>query len=322
MKIKQQCEDFFVKEINKLSFNKTGNYNYFLLEKKNFTTERAIEKICKILNIKRKNIGYAGNKDKIAVTQQYISIFNCKKNNNLNQNNIKLTFLGKGNERICLGDLQANYFEIVIRDLNNYNIKTPQKIFNYFGEQRFSKDNVEIGKAIIKKDFEKAINLLIKHTGDYEQKIKQYIKQNPNNYINALRLTPKKILQIFVHSYQSYLWNKVINTYNVSINKKNTNTHNVSIPILGFGTEFKDKKIEGIYNQLMEKEGITQRDFIIRSLPQLSSEGTERNMFAEIKDFKIINKSKDELNNKKYKIKVRFTLPKASYATEVIRQLI
>ena len=125
-----------------------------------------------------------------------------------------------------------------------------------------------------------------------------------------------------MHSYQSYLWNKVINTYNVSINKKNTNTHNVSIPILGFGTEFKDKKIEGIYNQLMEKEGITQRDFIIRSLPQLSSEGTERNMFAEIKDFKIINKSKDELNNKKYKIKVRFTLPKASYATEVIRQLI
>ena len=62
-KLKQSPNDFIVKE--KLSLKKEeGNYFYFSMKKIGLTTEQAIGKITKILNISRRSIGYAGNKDK------------------------------------------------------------------------------------------------------------------------------------------------------------------------------------------------------------------------------------------------------------------
>ena len=49
-------------------------------------------------------------------------------------------------------------------------------------------------------------------------------------------------------------------------------------------------------------------------MPELSSEGTERDLFIEIKDFKIREMEKD-------KAVVSFSLPKGSYATVVIKEL-
>ena len=114
-KIKQLLGDFYVKEIMKLNFN-NGNYGYFLLKKKNLTTLDSLNIITNKLKIDLRFIRYAGNKDKKAITEQYVSVY--KRNKNLKLRNLELEFLGCGKERIKLGENTGNYFKIVVRNLN------------------------------------------------------------------------------------------------------------------------------------------------------------------------------------------------------------
>ena len=69
-KIKSVPEDFIVEEIPLFEFSDTGKYTYFLLKKTNYNTEKVIQKLSKYYKIPRKRFGYAGNKDKKAVTTQ------------------------------------------------------------------------------------------------------------------------------------------------------------------------------------------------------------------------------------------------------------
>ena len=79
----------------------------------------AVRKIADKLNIPLKNIGFAGSKDRIAITEQVISIRAIKKErlNRLKLTDIEITYIGQGNNPISLGDLKANRFRIVVRNL-------------------------------------------------------------------------------------------------------------------------------------------------------------------------------------------------------------
>ena len=134
--IKQLPEDFVVKEISNVKLVDKGEYAIFRLKKKNYTTERAVQQIANALHINRKRVGYAGNKDRIAITEQNISIKYIKKDRveKLNLKDIKLKFIGYSKEPISLGDLEGNSFEIIVRNIT----KSPiclKRIINYFGEQ-------------------------------------------------------------------------------------------------------------------------------------------------------------------------------------------
>jgi len=89
----------------------------------------------------------------------------------------------------------------------------------------------------------------------------------------------------------------------------------------GFDIEIKDKIIEKIINKIMKKENVSFNDFIIRSIPELTSEGNERDLFINIKDFEIGKTESDELNKGKKKVIIKFTLEKGSYATNVVKFL-
>ena len=351
-KIKQLPEDFIVREINDIKFNDSGQYCYFALKKKNYNTLKAIQKIAEKLRINEKNIGFAGNKDKNALTQQVISIYGGNKNiETIKLKDIELKYIGKGNEKIYLGNLKSNEFIITIRNLEKNDaekIKEKLKkgqifIPNYFGEQRFSNNNPLIGKAIIKNNFKEAIDLILKSNSDYNEKIEQHLQKQKNDFVVALKLIPFRLLKLYIHSYQSFLFNKALEQYTKS-NKNNEKSYNkelinnekinndnlindkkllinVKIPLIGFATELGNKKIEKIIKKILEQEQISPRDFIIRQIPDLSQEGSERNAFINISDFKIINIEKDELNKNKEKITVKFSLPKVSFATVLVDYL-
>ena len=323
-KIKQFPEDFIVKEINDIKFNDSGNYSYFLLKKRNYNTLRAVQQISKKLKIYEKNIEFAGNKDKNAITEQTISIYNGNKNiEKLKIKDIELKYLGQGNEKIFLGNLKCNEFEITIRNLNNKDInklkikiKNQVLMPNYFGPQRFSTYNCLIGKAIVKKNFKEAIDLILDSNSDYNENIKKNLKNIKNDFIGALKIIPLKLLKLYVHSYQSFIFNKTLDQILKSKNKIE------KIPIVGFGTEFENKEIEIIIKNILEKEKITLRDFIVRQIPELSMKGNERNAFIKVKDFKITKQNKDELNKNKEKLAVKFSLPKGCYATVLVDYLL
>ena len=301
-KIKQKSEDFIVKEIPRYKLE-PGPYSYFWLKKTNYNTVSAIKKLSQILKIPMRNIGFAGSKDKIAITEQVISIKNTKKE--IKQKDLETKFIGAGKNPISLGDLEGN--EFIINIITETKPKKLTKIKNYFGPQRFSKNNKEIGKALIKKDFKKAAELID------QIEVKDHLKQHPNDFIGAIKKLPLKISKIYVNAYQSYLWNQMA---------KNTDKKN--LPIIGFATKL-NKEIE----KILKKENITLRDFIIPQFPELSSEGGQRDVFTEIKDLKIklLKNEKGLQNSKNFGKKInkgyqlKFKLQKASYATEVIRQL-
>ncbi len=323
-KIKQVPEDFIVKEISNIRTSDKGDYSYFILKKRDYTTLKAIKIISDKLRKPIKHFGFAGNKDRVAVTEQNISIKNTNIKD-LKSKDTELKYIGKSNNPISLGDLEGNGFIITIRNLNKKDIektrkKTKNKMLmpNYFGEQRFSKNNYLIGKAIIKKEFKKALEIILKHEGYIEEPVKEHIKKNKKDYIGALRRINKKLLKLYIHSYQSYLWNQAAKKY-IELTK---NKGNIKVPIIGFGLEeIKDKKLKKIIDNIIKKEKISARDFVIHQLPELSSEGDNRDLFTEIKDPKIINTNKDELNKSKQKITMSFSLRKGSYATEAIKYL-
>jgi len=325
-KIKQLPEDFIVKEISHVNPQLNGQYAYFILKKTNLTTIDALQILSNKFKIPLKNFGFAGNKDKKAVTEQKISIFRGSKSfENVKFYNIESKYLGNGEKPISLGDLEGNEFTITIRNLNNNDVKKIQKlqnkrikIPNLYGPQRFSKNNQLIGKSVIKRDFKKAAELILENTGANEEKIKNYLTKNKNNYVEALRLIPLKTRKIFVHSYQSFLFNKTANGY-----LKKKNSKNIKVPIIGFNFELssvRNAALKNIIKKILDEEKISPRDFIINQMPELTSEGDFRDLFFNL-NFKILEIAEDELNKNKQKIRINFTLPKSCYATVALEFL-
>jgi len=324
--LKQIPEDFVVKEISNVQIENNGRFLYFKLKKTNRNTLDVVKQIAKQLKIKEKLIGFAGSKDKHAVTEQIISLFKVNKEKVLDVkiDNVELEFLGYGNKPISLGDLTGNYFEIIVRNLEDYSVNKTNFVENYFDEQRFSKNNAKIGKFMIKKEFSEALKLID------NQKCNEHLQSKPNDFIGALKKIPKRLLRMYINAYQSYLWNETVGEYL----RKNSNKEiayslgkfvfveeksDLDIPLVGFNEDIINNEI---INKLMEKEKITFSDFIIRQIPELSLEGELRKVFVEIKDLNVGKEEKDDLNDGKKKIKLTFSLLKGSYATMVVRKLI
>ncbi len=66
MKLKVNPEDFRVDEVLELELKERGNYSYFILEKHNWTTLKALQYIAKQLRVNVKRFAVAGQKDRRA----------------------------------------------------------------------------------------------------------------------------------------------------------------------------------------------------------------------------------------------------------------
>lgn len=158
---KQTPRDFVVDEIPLYEFSGEGEHLVLHVRKKNLTTWEMIDVFCVFLGIKAKEIGYAGLKDKSALTKQYISI-NKKyeqKLDNFSHPNIKILSRTYHNNKIKTGHLKGNRFFIRLKKVNPTNAKKIDLALNrikqhgmpnFFGYQRFGKDgkNYLLGEKI------------------------------------------------------------------------------------------------------------------------------------------------------------------------------
>ncbi len=333
--LKQLPQDFIVTEISSLNLKPQGKYLYFKFTKTNRNTLDVIQELSRIFHIPEKQIGFAGTKDKNAVTTQICSISNIspERINGIHLPNVTLEFLGFSNEPITLGSLEGNRFDITIRNLTTEKIISQQFIPNYFDEQRFSKNNVQIGKHLLNKEFKQAVELI-----DNEKSL-LYLNEKTNDYVGALKELPIRLLRLYLNAYQSKLWNETVAQY-LQLHGKHNHTSSYSqgtllfpeniadfqhltIPIIGF-TGIPDAttaEIKNIIETVMKQESITINDFIIKQIPELTLEGELRSLVTEIKELTIGPLEADELNPDKNKLKISFSLGKGSYATMVIRAL-
>lgn len=311
-KIKSVPEDFFVWEIPVYELSDDGGYSYFWLRKTDWNTVDAVKRISDKLNIPVRYVGFAGSKDKVAVTEQVISVFGVKVDRvlSLDIEGVSLSFIGRGKRPISLGDLMGNRFRITVRNLPKHHAqKSLDRIPNLFGPQRFSENNVAIGRFLVKKNFFNAVKLVDQRC------VHDYLQQHPGDFVGALRQLPLKLRKMYVHAYQSFLWNRTVEELLKSLPLKDQ-----LVPIVGFGFVFGNDKVSKILRKVLSDEGINPRDFIIKQLPELSAEGSVRSLFVRPENFFVVSGA-DDLNPGKFKDVLTFSLPKGSYATVVVDYL-
>jgi tRNA pseudouridine13 synthase len=345
--IKREPEDFIVEEITPdkkvLEIDKAykfkeseGDQLICVLQKKRWDTNLAISEIAKRLYVSRKRIGFAGTKDKRAITTQRISLWKIKNAEKLRIKDMVLTPLEYSDKRIELGDLWGNRFTIKV--YTKKRLKKLAKVPNFFGVQRFGDTRPIthlVGKEIVRENFEEAVRMYLAKVfpkeskeakaarkklakdWDYAKALKYFpyglrfertllghLANNENDYIGALRKLPKFLKIMFVHAYQSYIFNEFLK----EVIKKKAKYSKGQL----FGYE---SKIENeLEEKILKKERMEPKEFFVRSMPEMSSKGEKRMLFIDLKDLKVLERGKG------YYV-IRFSLPKGCYATTVIDYL-
>jgi tRNA pseudouridine13 synthase len=159
---RQHPNDFVVTEIPLYEYSGVGEHIILRVRKKNLTTWEMVEAFAKFLNISTREIGYAGLKDKNALTIQDISI-NKKyeaKLSKFNHQLIKILNTTRHTNKIKRGHLKANRFFVRLKKVNPVDATKLQEALksvanfglpNYFGYQRFGNDknNYELGDKLL-----------------------------------------------------------------------------------------------------------------------------------------------------------------------------
>jgi len=165
-------EDFIVGEIPLESKGgTTGPYLICTLKKTNWELQHAVKEIAKRLGISHRRIGWAGTKDRNAITEQWISIYDVTPERvaAVHLKDIVLEPVRNANEALSLGDLLGNRFGIVIRDSEVPDLASRvqaitetvrEGVPNYFGLQRFGAIRPvthAVGEWILRGDYEQAV---------------------------------------------------------------------------------------------------------------------------------------------------------------------
>jgi len=154
--------DFIVDEIPLYEFTGEGEHLILHVRKKDMTTWEMVKAIAQYCKIKQRDIGYAGLKDKNAMTMQYISLL-AKDNEEImktfNHDKIKILGTYRHNNKIRVGHLKGNHFKVRLKKVLGVQKDKLDSVLkwvkangvpNYFGNQRFGNqgDNWKEGKAI------------------------------------------------------------------------------------------------------------------------------------------------------------------------------
>lgn len=335
-------------------------YAHFTFQKTNWDTMRAVKEIARRLRVSGKRLGYAGTKDKRSVSTQRVSVWNTPISalKRISIKDILLKDFCYSDLRINLGDLWGNKFTITIRGIslsgedikNRVNgvseeIASRGGVPNYYGLQRFGVTRPIthlVGKKLLEKKFQEAVMVyladdygrespeasearkFLSETLDYREALKKYPKylgyecamlnhlaQTPTDYAGALRKLPKKLRWMFIHAYQGFIFNKALSAYLKSGNVPE------KLPLVGLKVS-----PDEVSARLLESEGLSQSDFEVKPMPELSSDGEYRDCFMRVDGLEFRGVEADELNEGFLKVGLRFRLQKGSYATMVLREFI
>jgi len=336
MQLKSVPEDFVVVELPLREPTGAGDYLLLELVKRNITTERALSELAHALDLPRKAIGYAGTKDARALTRQRVTIRaqDTIKDRiaTLKRGAWSVRVIGRDIEPLSLGLLKGNRFELIVRSLTENETAIPIASYpNYFDEQRFSTANVPIGHAILAGEYLKAAELIITTDAVTGERMRDWLDGHPNDAVTALRLVPKHTLLMYVHAYQSSIYNEILTRWLQSQDPAAQIIEGpvrfvvttkplpvVSVPMVGFGSEL-EAPFDSWYEELLARDGLVPRDFVVRALPFLTLEGTMRQSAVPITDLDIGPREPDDLHPGLEKQRITFSLPKGAYATLAIK---
>jgi tRNA pseudouridine13 synthase len=256
---------------------------------------------------------------------------------------------------------------------------------NYFGIQRFGAVRPIthiVGKHMVKGEFDLAVKEMLCTTGEhesedasiarksltdtgdysralvefpddlmYEKAILNHLAKSPEDFVGALKQLPKNLLMMFVHAYQSYIFNKILSRRMerglplnepvpgdlvLKLDKFGLPDHNewllaaekniprlaelsrqgkafVSAPLYGFESELAEGEPGEIEKKIIEETGAKPGDFVLPDFDRLGSKGTRREVLAPLRNFSLAEIEPGT-------IKFDFELTKGCYATTLLRE--
>lgn len=151
-------EDFLVEEQIPYALAGTGEHLWVKVRKRGINTEQVAKQLARLAGITRREVGYAGMKDRHAVTVQWFSLYLPGRADpqwgELPEGVTLLESL-RHSRKLKTGALSGNRFVIVLRDcegdrdavLRRVEELSRRGVPNYFGEQRFGHAGGNIAAA-------------------------------------------------------------------------------------------------------------------------------------------------------------------------------
>ncbi|QUH23512.1 tRNA pseudouridine(13) synthase TruD [Methanobacterium alkalithermotolerans] len=394
--IRVEYEDFYVEEIPETIPTGEGPNTWMWIEKKGRTTLDVVLDIARDLKLSRKRMGFAGMKDKKAVTRQWLGISNFESKDLEpildKYHHVKFIKVTQNQKKLRMGQLLGNKFRILIRNIENPDESAfeAQKVLkkleevgtpNYYGWQRFGKPRSNthlVGKALTKNSLKKTVGAYIGNPYDdepehikaaraayddgnleksfelmptgmryermmlrtllKEEKKKQTLDEE--SYRKALYSLPKPLSRMFIHAYQSFLFNKAvskrsalgINQYHegdIIIDNDEHLIHDGSpediqeqmdnfqahptAPLFGSKVPLAGGKLGEMEQEVLDEEGLSLDDFKCPKMPKLGSHGLRRAIRFKIWDVSATATPEGILTE--------FSIPKGCYATAVLREI-
>ena len=360
-RIKEKPEDFIVEEINELGEASvlvlrgqkapmdpegSGEFLWVVLEKRDWATVDAVNRIARVLKIPVKHVGFAGTKDKRALTGQWISLRGVKwrdlRNVQLRDMAFHTPVYMKG--RLRLGHLEANRFTIRIRGASRQ-IPRVIQFPNYFAHQRFGSYRFVshlVGRHIVRGEWEDAVRTYLTYAsqyeppetvearkrlqrewGDWKGALDYFPKRlrpertilsalaRGKSYESALRSLHPRMFSLFVHAYQSYLFNLITSyrlEHGIGVEEGDVLLRGVPTAMIpGYRSRFASGVQGEIERSVLEDEGVDLQTF--RRFKRFGADGGRRKIIERAKDYRI----RGDL--------VSFVLEKGSYATALLREI-
>jgi len=174
--LKRLNEDFIVTELPLQPPAGEGEHLWLEIEKNGANTNFVAQQLAAAAGVQERDVGYAGLKDRHAITRQWFSIYlpiakaagDAPDLTLLQHPEFKVLTQSRHVKKLRPGDLQGNRFRIVLRDVTgdpgsldafqaieaNLQAIASHGVPNYFGAQRFGHDggNVEQGRAMLARE--------------------------------------------------------------------------------------------------------------------------------------------------------------------------
>jgi len=204
--IKQRPEDFVVEELPLSDPQGHGDHLYLFIEKRKRLTTDVVRFLSRHFGVPWTAIGYAGLKDKHAVTRQWFSVEHATEARaaEFRDEFIQILDIGRNPRKLKRGYLRGNRFEIKVRGIDAGGAVRAKRVLgrlaqggapNFHGEQRFGYKRVNhlLGRALILGDLRGFLDGLLGGPEPSEVEPNRMAREayEAGDYKRALELWPK-----------------------------------------------------------------------------------------------------------------------------------
>jgi len=233
--LKQQPEDFVVEEIPAYDHSGEGEHLYLWVEKRDLSTPHMLRMLAKAFRMRERDIGYAGLKDRDAVTRQWISMYLKGRPaleaaeelaDRFEHSNIKILRRTRHGNKLKIGHLRGNRFHIVVRNVDDSatdeNVQRIANLLrggapNYFGCQRFGvrMNGADTARLFMLGRWAEAFESLWPGVSGGEVSDDRNLEKRRNHFRHGrwkllMDTMPRAALRVVLSSYQSMLFNRFV----------------------------------------------------------------------------------------------------------------